>query len=264
MYFPGDPLFAQDPIFNSIPDERARQRLVSRFDLATTEPGMGTRLPGSMSCCADATRRRWKTRMTTDGTTGEKPLGITPSQTVGPFFGYALTPSAEDVVRAIFTNDLVTPDVAGERIRIEGFVRDGDGEAIPDAIVEIWQPDGEGRFAGAGRRNAAFAGFGRTGVDADGFYVFTTVKPGPVPGPEGRLQAPHIDVCILARGLLRHLVTRIYFEDEAANEGDAILALVPPDRRGTLVATRRERAGEIVYAFDIRLQGDAETVFFEA
>ena len=194
----------------------------------------------------------------------EPARGITPSQTVGPFFAYALTPSADDRVSAIFSSDLATTDAVGERIRIEGYVMDGDGEPIVDAIVELWQPDGEGRFAGEERGNAAFTGFGRTGVDTNGFYAFTTVRPGRVAGPAGGLQAPHIDVGILARGLLKRLFTRIYFEGEDGNATDPILALVPAERRRTLVAERRERGGDMVYTFDICLQGDGETVFFEA
>lgn len=196
---------------------------------------------------------------------GAKPDGITPSQTVGPFFAYVLTPH-EYATRPIFSNDLGTPDAAGQAIRIEGYVIDGDGEPIVDAMVEIWQADGEGRYAGArgGPTNAAFTGFGRTDLDTNGFYSFATVKPGQVAGPGGASQAPHIDVGIFARGLLKRLFTRIYFEGEAANAADPILALVPEERRGTLVASRRERGHEIVYTFNIRLQGEDETVFFDA
>ncbi len=200
-------------------------------------------------------------------TIDDGPRGVTPSQTVGPFFAYVLTPKAYDYPE-IATNDLVTTDAAGERIRIEGHILDGDGEPIVDALLEIWQPDGGGRFAGQAPElaNAAFTGFGRTEVDSNGFYHFETVKPGRVPGPHGSpdgLQAPHINVGIFARGLLRRLFTRVYFAGEPANEHDPILALVPADRRGTLVANRRERGADIVYGFDIRLQGEGETVFFE-
>jgi protocatechuate 3,4-dioxygenase alpha subunit len=193
----------------------------------------------------------------------QKPEGITPSQTVGPYFAYVLTPKAYGYPELV-TNEMATTATAGERIRIEGYVMDGDGEPIIDALIELWQADGEGRFASeAGRgSNAAFTGFGRSDVDSNGFFFFETVKPGPVPAPGGGVQAPHIDVGIFARGLLRRLLTRIYFADTQI-EGDPILALVPPDRRGTLVAEAKERGGKKVYRFDIRLQGEGETVFFE-
>lgn len=194
------------------------------------------------------------------------PDGITPSQTVGPFFAYVLTPH-DYATRPLFSADLATPDAAGERVRIEGYVLDGDGEPIVDAMIEIWQADGEGRHADAIERpgqNSAFTGFGRTDVDSNGFFAFTTVKPGRVAGPDGTSQAPHLNVGIFARGLLKRLFTRAYFEGDAANATDPVLALVPEERRDTLIATRRERAGETVYSFDIRLQGEGETVFFDA
>jgi protocatechuate 3,4-dioxygenase alpha subunit len=194
-----------------------------------------------------------------------KPDGITPSQTVGPFFAYVLTPKAYGYPELV-TNEMATSDAAGTRIRIEGCVIDGDGEPVIDAMLELWQSDGEGRFASETGRpgsNAGFTGFGRSDVDSNGFYFFETVKPGIVPGPNGAAQAPHIDVGIFARGLLRRLFTRIYFNDEAANATDPILALVPEERRTTLIAVRRERGGQTVYEFNIRLQGDNETVFFE-
>lgn len=196
----------------------------------------------------------------------DAPLGLTPSQTVGPFFAYVLTPHAyPEAARAIFSSDLATPDAQGRRIRIEGAVLDGDGEPVIDAMVELWQADGEGRFAtGAPEpgRNAAFTGFGRSDCDAAGGFAFRTVLPGAVPGPDGRMQAPHVNVGVFARGLLKRLFTRIYFEGEAANATDPILALVPAERRPTLIATRTERDGEAVYRFVIRLQGENETVFF--
>lgn len=184
--------------------------------------------------------------------------GITPSQTVGPFFACCLTPEAYGAP-GIAGNEVATPDAPGARIRIEGRVLDGAGEPVPDAMIEIWQADGEGRYPdGAG--NAAVRGFGRAETDADGRFAFATVKPGPVPGPGGAPQAPHIAVSVFARGLLNRLATRLYFPDEPGNADDPVLALVPPERRGTLVA-RTPSAG--VYAFDIRLQGEDETVFFE-
>lgn len=193
--------------------------------------------------------------------------GITPSSTVGPYFLYGLVPSTYGGTDIIF-NSLLTPDVSGERIRIEGRIFDGDGAVIPDAMVEIWQADAEGKLnhaAGAkAGANTAFKGFGRSPTNAEGDYLFETIRPGPVAGPNGNPQAPHIAVNVFARGVLRHLTTRIYFSDEKANAEDAILGLVPADRRDTLIAKRHDRDGAIVYRFDIHLQGDNETVFFEA
>jgi len=160
----------------------------------------------------------------------------------------------------------VTPDVSGERIRIEGRIIDGDGHGINDSLVEIWQADSAGRYAHpADRRalpNASFKGFGRCDTDKNGAYSFETVKPGAVPGPNGAPQAPHIGVIVLSRGMLRHVYTRIYFSDEK-NDPDSILAAVPAERRSTLIAKRAEHNGHAVYTFDIRLQGDGETVFFD-
>lgn len=212
--------------------------------------------------------------MMTDGAPASPPApphhdgGLTPSQTVGPFFAYVLTPHAyPEAARQIFSPEMATPDAIGHRIRIEGYVLDGDGEPVIDAMLELWQADGEGRIitsAPEPGRNAAFTGFGRSDVDSNGFFAFRTVRPGSVPGPNGSMQAPHILVGVFARGLLRRLVTRIYFDGEALNERDPILALVPPERRGTLIARKTERGGETVYTFNIRLQGDGETVFFQA
>lgn len=193
--------------------------------------------------------------------------GITPSATVGPFFLFGLIPSTyggEDVI----TNNLVTPDASGEKIRIEGRVLDGDGAPIPDAMLEVWQADAAGRYAHpADTRalpNAAFKGFGRSPTDSEGRYAFDTIKPGAVPGPNGRMQAPHIAVNLFSRGVLKQMVSRIYFSDEAANAADPVLELVPPARRATLIARREERDGAPVYRLDFKLQGDGETVFFEA
>ncbi len=190
--------------------------------------------------------------------------GITPSQTVGPFFAYCLTPSDYDV-REIFSANMAGPDVAGRRIRIEGRVLDGAGEGVSDAMLEIWQADAQGRYAhpadAGGRGNAGFTGFGRAATDAEGRFAFSTIMPGPVAGPGGAPQAPHVALTVFARGVLTHLCTRIYFEGEPANAADPVLALVPPARRATLVA-KAGADGE--YGFDVRLQGEHETVFFEA
>ncbi|MBO0755015.1 MAG: protocatechuate 3,4-dioxygenase subunit alpha [Bradyrhizobiaceae bacterium] len=193
--------------------------------------------------------------------------GITPSQTVGPFFAYGLTPNGKYDWVDTFSNNLTTPDAAGERIRIEGRVFDGDGKPIPDSMIEIWQADAQGRYANPAdqraRPNTTFTGFGRCGSDENGEYRFDTVKPGPVPGPNGRTQAPHIMLTIFARGMLRQSYTRVYFDDESSNAGDSILALVPSDRRDTLIAKREVKNGQPVYTFHIHMQGDRETVFFE-
>jgi protocatechuate 3,4-dioxygenase alpha subunit len=193
--------------------------------------------------------------------------GITPSQTVGPFFAYGLTPNGKYAWKDTFSNNLVTPDASGERIRIEGRVLDGDGKPIDDSLLEIWQADAQGRYAHpADTRalpNASFKGFGRAGADENGFYSFETIKPGRVPGPQDKPQAPHVLVAVFARGMLRQSYTRIYFAGEAANAEDPILALVPPERRETLIAKKEVKAGRPVYTFDIHMQGDKETVFFE-
>ncbi|HVY59788.1 MAG TPA: protocatechuate 3,4-dioxygenase subunit alpha [Xanthobacteraceae bacterium] len=193
--------------------------------------------------------------------------GITPSQTVGPYFAYGLTPGGKYDWNDAFSNNLVTPDASGERIRIEGRVLDGDGAPINDAMLEIWQADAQGRYASPAdarnRPNTAFKGFGRCPTDQDGVYRFDTVKPGAVPGPNGKAQAPHILVAVFSRGMLRQSYTRIYFADESANETDPILSLVPAERRATLIAKRTDRNGQPVYTFDINMQGDRETVFFE-
>jgi|SRR5271166_2372154 len=191
---------------------------------------------------------------------------ITPSQTVGPYFAYGLTPRGKYAWKDTFGTDLVTPDASGERIRIEGQVFDGDGLPINDCMIEIWQADAQGRYASPadpGRPNTAFQGFGRAGTDAEGRYAFDTVKPGAVPGPDGKMQAPHVLLAVFARGMLRQSYTRIYFADEAANADDVILALVPSERRATLIAAKRMMQGRPIYTFDIRMQGEAETVFFE-
>lgn len=191
---------------------------------------------------------------------------ITPSQTVGPYFKYGLTPGNDYAWNDAFSNDLVTPDVSGERIRVVGQVFDGEGKVIPDSMLEIWQADAQGRFADPqderAAPNAPFKGFGRCGADANGGFEFRTIKPGPVPGPGGKQQAPHILLAVFARGMTQQAITRIYFEDEAANAADPILALVPAERRATLIA-KRERGDVATYRLDVHLQGDRETVFFD-
>jgi protocatechuate 3,4-dioxygenase alpha subunit len=193
--------------------------------------------------------------------------GLTPSQTVGPFFKYGLTPDGKYDWNDAFTSNLVTPDVSGERIRIEGRVFDGDGAPVPDCMLEIWQADAQGRFSDPqdqrAQPNSSFRGFGRCGTDPNGEYGFDTIKPGAVPDPDGKPQAPHILLAIFARGMLLHNYTRIYLGGEATNATDPVLALVPIDRRATLIAQRANCNGSAVYRFDIHLQGDDETVFFD-
>ncbi len=185
------------------------------------------------------------------------PLGLTPSQTIGPFFAYALTPRAYGG-KELATEQVAGEGVAGERIRIEGVVYDGDGVPVGDAVIETWQADAEGRFNAAG--NAGFTGFGRAETSAAGAYFIETVRPGALPGQNGRVQAPHLTVSVFARGLLVRLATRIYFDGEPGNAEDPVLALVPAERRATLIA---KRGADGVFRFDIRLQGESETVFFD-
>lgn len=192
-------------------------------------------------------------------------LGQTPSQTVGPYFAYGLTPEQYGYpLASIASGDLRTPDAGGQRIRIEGRVFDGAGAVVNDAMIEIWQADAQGRYAhpADARGNVAFKGFGRcgTGTDPGMRFIFDTVKPGTVDDA----QAPHVNVIVFMRGLLSHLYTRLYFADEAAaNARDPVLLSVPAERRETLIAQRSERDGVPVYSFDIHMQGDRETVFFD-
>lgn len=193
-------------------------------------------------------------------------LRQTPSQTVGPFFAYALAPEQYGYdLASIAGGSLIEGDVPGQRIRIEGRVLDGKGEVVPDAMIEIWQADGEGRYAHPADprgSNIAFRGFGRvgTGTDPEARYIFDTIKPGSVDGK----QAPHINVIVFMRGLLLHAYTRIYFSDEAAaNARDPVLASVPAERRKTLIAIKDETSADVVYRLDIHMQGPDETVFFD-
>lgn len=174
------------------------------------------------------------------------------SQTVGPFFNFALTTNSDLGI-------LAREGVPGQRIRLEFRVIDGDGvPARGDCMIELWQADSAGRYA----RTTEFCGFGRLETDHNGCCVFETVKPGRVAGLDGGLQAPHINVIVFARGLLKHLHTRVYFAGEPANVDDPVLALVPAERRATLLA--QPPAGEPgTWRFPIRLQGEDETVFFD-
>jgi protocatechuate 3,4-dioxygenase alpha subunit len=186
----------------------------------------------------------------------------TPSQTVGPYFAYGLTPEqyGYDFPQAVGA-DLRGEGCTGEAIRIEGRVLDGENTPVDDAMIEIWQADDQGRYPGTEGANTGFAGFGRagTGADPENLFRFETVKPGAT--ADG---APHINVIVTMRGLLNHLFTRIYFADEVkANEADPLLQAVPEERRHTLIAERHDAGDEVVYRFDIHMQGAAETVFLD-
>jgi protocatechuate 3,4-dioxygenase, alpha subunit len=187
---------------------------------------------------------------------------LTPSQTVGPFFHDCLLGAAGRCAA------LASDDAAGQRIEVHGYVFDGDGVAVPDAMLELWQADDRGvyhhpadtRWSGG----SDFSGFGRVGTDGDGRFEFTSVLPGRVPCDDG-YHAPHISIAVFARGLLNHLFTRMYFPDEPGNDTDATLLRVPSERRQTVIARAMPRTDERAaraYRFDIVLQGRDETVFF--
>jgi len=186
------------------------------------------------------------------------PSHSTPSQTVGPFFSIGL-------------NQLNRADLAegnaGERVVIQGRVLDGEGHPVPDAVLEIWQADADGRYHHpehtAPRNDATpFVGFGRIPTDDQGQFSFTTIKPGPVHGPDGKPQAPHIQISVFMRGLLRQLITRMYFPDEPLNSSDPVLRVVPESRRETLIARPTEPEPNSL-EWNVLLQGENETVFFD-
>jgi protocatechuate 3,4-dioxygenase, alpha subunit len=183
--------------------------------------------------------------------------GLTPAQTIGPFLHIALP--WDD-------GEWVVPAAAPGEVRISGRLYDGAGAVIADGLIETWQADAAGRFAHpddprgvANPTPEGFRGFGRSPTDQEGRWSVWTVIPGPLPTPDGETEAPHLDVSVFARGLLDRVVTRIYFPDQPANATDPVLAAVDPGRRDTLIA-RREDGG---MRFDIRLQGEHETVFFD-
>lgn len=178
-------------------------------------------------------------------------------QTIGPYFqiGFELLLNA----------DVARPEVPGEHITIEGQVLDGDRVPIPDAIIEIWQANSEGKYAHprdwqAKPMHAGFRGYGRVATDDNGFFRIRTIKPGTTPGPDGSTQAPHLAASVFMRGLLKRLVTRVYFPEDPANENDPVLNLVPAARRQTLIARHH---GEGVLRWDVRMQGNDETVFLD-
>jgi protocatechuate 3,4-dioxygenase alpha subunit len=186
-------------------------------------------------------------------------LQATTSQTAGPYFSIGLEWLKRD--------NLLGPGVSGEQVTIEGRVLDGDGKAVPDAVVEIWQANAQGKYAHPDDKQdkpiePGFQGFGRVLTDENGRFRFTTIKPGRVPGPGGKMQAPHILVSLFCRGLLIRLITRMYFPDEASNSEDLALSQVEPARRGSLIA--RKIAGQTgALQWNIILQGVDETAFFD-
>ena len=186
-------------------------------------------------------------------------LRATTSHTVGPFFAVGLD--------RLNRSDLAAAGVAGERLTVEGSVRDGDGKPVPDALLELWQANSHGKYAHPEDTqekpiDPTFQGFGRIPTDEHGRFRFTTLKPGAVAGPGESLQAPHIVVSLFMRGLMRRLVTRIYFPEEPGNAGDFALSLVAPERRGTLIARRSDKAAGTL-EWNVILQGPDETVFFD-
>jgi protocatechuate 3,4-dioxygenase alpha subunit len=192
-------------------------------------------------------------------TASKTQFGQTPSQTVGPFFAYSLTAEQYGYAfTSIAVPNMVDEATVGERITLEGCVYDGEGRAITDAMVEILQADASGHSPPRPGANGSFTGFGRcgTGTIEGGLFRFHTVKP----GARAEGEAPHIDMIIFMRGLLLHCFTRLYFEGEAANAADPVLAQVPAARRHTLMA---RPAGGQVWRFDIHMQGENETVFFD-
>lgn len=198
-------------------------------------------------------------------------LRETASQTAGPYVHIGLAPGAAgfEIYRQELGWDIAGPNAAGERIRVEGAVIDGMGSPVKDALLEIWQANAQGRYAhpeGGGAVEDGFRGWGRVITDFEtGEWGFDTVKPGAAMGRDGRVMAPHLNLWIVSRGINIGLNTRMYFEDEAeANAADPVISLIEWEhRRSTLIASREMRDGQPVYRFDIRLQGEGETVFFD-
>jgi protocatechuate 3,4-dioxygenase alpha subunit len=186
-------------------------------------------------------------------------LTATGSQTVGPFFHIGLTRMLIPVVAG--------PEVEGQHVTIQGRVLDADRKPIPDALIETWQANSHGKYAHPEDvqdkpLQKGFLGFGRVATNDQGFYSLTTIKPGRVPGPGGVLQASHLEVSVFMRGLLRNIVTRMYFPDEPGNAEDAVLGLVEPARRATLIAGK-VAGREGVLEWDVICAGENETVFFD-
>ncbi|MGF1476550.1 MAG: protocatechuate 3,4-dioxygenase subunit alpha [Geminicoccaceae bacterium] len=198
-------------------------------------------------------------------------LKETPSQTAGPYVHIGLAPGAAgfDIYKRELGWDIAGPNAKGERIRVEGLVVDGIGSPVKDVMLEVWQANGDGIYAHpehAGEVEEGFRGWGRVITDFEtGEWAFETVKPGPVVGRSGNMMAPHINFWIVARGINIGLNTRMYFADETeANAVDPVINLIEWERRRrTLIAAKSEHDGQSVYRFDIRLQGEDETVFFD-
>ncbi|MDO5612695.1 MAG: protocatechuate 3,4-dioxygenase subunit alpha [Paracoccus sp. (in: a-proteobacteria)] len=193
------------------------------------------------------------------------------SQTAGPYVHIGLAPGAAgfDIYRRELGHDITGPNPRGERIRVEGVVIDGMGSPVKDVLLEVWQANADGYYAhpeGGGEVEDGFRGWGRVITDFEtGEWGFDTVKPGAVMGRSGRMMAPHLNLWIVARGINIGLNTRMYFSDEAdANAADPVLNLIEwENRRATLIGQRSDRDGAPVYRFEIRLQGEEETVFFD-
>lgn len=186
-------------------------------------------------------------------------LQATTWQTVGPFFSIGFS--------WLYRDNLAGPGVSGERVEISGRILDGDSKHVPDGIVEIWQANSQGKYSHPDdpqkqTAESAFIGYGRVPTDAAGTFRFTTIKPGRVPGPDGKLQAPHLAVSVFTRGLLRRLITRIYFPDEPSNAEDFALGLVEASRRETLIAKKMDGRADAL-EWNVILQGPGETVFFD-
>ena len=198
-------------------------------------------------------------------------LNETPSQTAGPFVHIGLAPGAAgfDIYQHELGQDIAGPNAKGERIRVEGLVIDGTGSPVKDVLIEAWQANADGVYAHPehpGEVEEGFRGWGRVITDfATGNWGFETVKPGCTPGRSGSIMAPHINLWIVARGINTGLNTRLYFSDEEqANAADPVINLIEwENRRQSLIATRTDTEGSVVYRFDIRLQGENETVFFD-
>ncbi|MCC1494636.1 protocatechuate 3,4-dioxygenase subunit alpha [Cognatishimia sp. F0-27] len=198
-------------------------------------------------------------------------LRETPSQTAGPYVHIGLAPGAAgfDIYDRELGWDIAGPNAKGTRIRIEGLVIDGTGSPIKDVMLEAWQANAAGHYAhpeGGGPVEEGFRGWGRVITDFEtGAWGFDTIKPGSVRDGSGKVHAPHISLWIVARGINLGLNTRLYFDDEAdANAADPVLGMIEWERRRpTLIARRTESDGKPVYRFDIRIQGEDETVFFD-
>lgn len=184
-------------------------------------------------------------------------IPATTSQTVGPYFSIG--------THLLLRSDLAWPGALGEPFTLKGRVFDANRKPIPDALIEVWQANAAGKYSHPEDTqnkpiDPAFWGFGRVATDENGAFQITSIKPGAVPGPDGTTQAPHLEISIFMRGLLTRLTTRLYFPDEPANAYDPILNLVPAPRRQTIIAKRRE--GGVLH-WDVLMQGDDETVFFD-